>query len=55
MFRVMRYFFKNRDRWPEVINGYVTRPEKGPCPNCNSPEDKWCDFACDRLDPLDYR
>lgn len=44
-----------KKRWPEFINGHLTRPKYGPCPACRVPEDRWCKPVCKRLDPMDYR
>jgi hypothetical protein len=41
--------------WPEVINGYPTRPRHGDCPGCGATTNKWCAVDCPRLDPMDYR
>jgi hypothetical protein len=41
--------------WPTEVNGHLTRPRFGNCPECGAPEDRWCDERCSRLDPMDYR
>lgn len=46
--------------WPEIINGFETRPRRGTCPGCGAPEDRWCGTGvefqgCPLLDPMDYR
>lgn len=43
------------EMWPAEINGYLTRPHDGDCPECGATVHRWCDWDCKRLDPMDYR